>query len=144
MIKAASKTNPKLATLVSQLDVSKFKFYATDVAQTGGVYSNVNVVLAGPAQGMTAADLKEQLGPLLKSAGGTLLDVKRVKVGDKSAFRDDSTLPFKHADGTITEEGQGQLIIPGASSTAVISVTSSDDAAGAALIDTMLAGVRHI
>jgi hypothetical protein len=70
--------------------------------------------------------------------------VKTVKVSGKGAFRIDTTLPFKNADGTTTYESQGQLLIPGASSSTGIAVTSSNDAAGTALINNTLASVHHI
>ncbi len=145
MRKAAAKNNPKLAAAISNVDSSKLKFYATDGTRAGGVYSNVNVqVTAGAPQGLTTADVRDQLSQGYKSVGATLRDVKAVKVGNRSAFRTDAGLAFKNSDGTVTTEAQGQLLILGASSSTVVTATSTDDVTGGALINSILANVHHI
>jgi hypothetical protein len=139
---AAAKNNPKLAALLSSGDPSQFKFYSIDGTGARGVSSNVNVLVASGAQGITVADLRDQLGQVYKAAGATLRDVKAVRVGNRKAFRSDAALPFKSSDGSITAEANGQLVIPGPTSTAVVTVTSTDDATGVALINDILASVR--
>ena len=144
MLKSASKGHPKLAKLLANLDVSRFKFFAINLPGAAGAHRNVNVVLDAAVHGTTLADVRDGFGPLLKADGSTLVDIKKVKVSGKSAFRVDNTFPVKGADGTITDWYQGTLVIPGATSGTEVSVTASDDGPGTALINTMLTSVRHI
>jgi hypothetical protein len=90
------------------------------------------------------AALRDQLAQIYHSAGATLVDVKAVDAGREKAFRSDVTLPFKNPDGTTISESIGQLVIPGATSSTVVTVTSSDDASGAAVIDEILGTVRPL
>ena len=140
--KLVVQKNPKLAAVLSNVDVSKFKFYALDVADGASTHATVNVLLSGDAQGLSLADFRDQVGQAYKAAGGTALEVKTAKVSGRSAFRTDVDLPFKNADGTTTDESLGQLFIPRAGSSTVVSVSATHDATGEALINTVLASVH--
>ena len=142
--KAESKTNPQVAAELSKVDLSQFKFYAIDRVEVAGVYSNVNVGLAGGAHGVTLAFFRDQQASQYKAEGSTLVDAKAVKVSGKNAFRSDATVPVTNSDGTITDWSQTQLAIPGATSTTWIEVSSTNDAPGMALIDSVIASVHHI
>jgi hypothetical protein len=147
MEKAVSKKNPKLAALLSsfQGEVGKFKFYASHVEGSPGAVGNVNVVSLGHApSGISLAEVRDHLRQVVKGAGGTLVDVKRVKVSGKSAFRSDDTFPITRADGTIAYVSQGVLLILDDGFSPEITVTAPNDATGAALINTVLASVHRI
>jgi hypothetical protein len=147
MEKALSKKNPKVAALLSSVQdqVGKFKFYATNVPGSPGAVGNVNVVSLGRApDDISLADVRDHLRQIVKGAGGTLVDVKRVKVSGKGAFRSDDTFPITQPDGTIAYVSQGVLLIPDGSSTPQITVTAPNDATGAALINSVLASVHRI
>jgi hypothetical protein len=145
-----AKKDPKLAAALANLDVSTIKFYAIHVAGVAGEWGDVDVATFDSAQwsamgGLSLAGFREVVSGELKTGGATLVDAKLTKVDGKSAYRTDATLPFKNSDGTINERSSGSLWIPGETSGAtVIAVASSDDAAGSALINSVLATVHHI
>jgi hypothetical protein len=142
--KAVAKNNPKLAALISGADLSQFKLYAVDAIGAGGVYDNVSVSTTTGVDGFTVAQLREGLNGVYKPAGATVVDVKAVKLGGTRAFRSDVTYPFKSADGATTPESIGQLLIPRSASTTIVTVTSSEDAAGAGLINSILGSVHKL
>ena len=145
MRKAEAKKNPKVAEQLANMDPSAFKFLSVDPTRAGPPFTNVTVEVSGVLPGgTTAADLRDEYASALKPGGDTLRDVKAVKVDNKTAFRLDPTAPHKNSDGTVTTNAVGQMLIPGALSTTVVTVNSTDDATGGAQINSILASVRRI
>ncbi|MCU1459012.1 MAG: hypothetical protein JWL73_3104 [Actinomycetia bacterium] len=143
IVKSLATKNPKLAAVLSNTDLSQFKFFAIDPTATTFA-SNINVQSVGGGTLPTLADFTNQVQQAYTSAGGTFVGAKAMKINGKTAYRTDALLPIKAADGTTITAHEGQLFIARGGASAVVTVSSTNDPTGSALIDRIIAGVRLI
>jgi hypothetical protein len=144
-LKLVGKRNPELAATLTGVDVSQFELYALDTSGTSPVSSNIVVTTPpGDLGGLSLAEFKDQVAQSYKTLGATIRDAKLTKVDGKRAFRVDASFSAQNAVGASVVESQGALIIPRGSSNTIVAVTSADDAAGAALINELLAKVHRL
>lgn len=77
-------------------------------------------------------------------AGGTVLGTSTVKVGGKTAYRIDVRGSDRAPDGSVDTFRFSEVIVAYRGDELLITVTASDDVAGARFIDHILGSVRHI
>lgn len=120
--------------------------YASDLGGVagGGVASNVRVQVVPGGFPSDLAAFVAARAPSVETIGGTVLNASTVEVAGETGYRLDVSLPVPKPDGTVVRTRLGQLLVRRGAGRVVITVGSSDDDAGSALIDRVLRSVRRI
>ena len=144
-----AKRNPKLALNAEQqaafLRAAKFRSVDLGAAAAGRFASNVNVQV--DIQGGFPGSLQEFTSTArsqYEQQGVTVVSLSSLQVSGTTSYRADTRATVARPDGTTLAARVGQLFVPRNAGSAIITVATADDAAGAQLIDTILSSVRRV
>lgn len=120
------------------------EFSAVDLAgQLGGrAHGAVNVQRLGELPS-GRAEIEHQLSRVFEGLGGELVAVRQYRLHGEKVTRVDCRLPLRTPDGETLPIYEGMLVVRRGLANVAVAVAVDDDADSLAIVDSILATVRH-
>jgi hypothetical protein len=142
--KKIKKLNPNLASnIAAAQSLKNAKLYAIDQTQPGGFSDNINVLVQSSGGAPSSLDdFRSYVEAQYQALGATLNNASTTKIGNRKSYVANALLPLKVDANTTVNAYITQVLVPNRDGATLMTLTTSDDDAGHAITDQVVASMK--